>query len=81
VRERRKQDLTRACTCSWRAFRLLTKSGIEPKAIADAQKIVSIWNAREAWRDLLASWVGSFHVFSTLPLSFDLIALGVEVVE
>jgi hypothetical protein len=33
------------------------------------------------WRDLLASWAGSFHVFSTLPLSFDLIALGVEVVE
>ena len=33
------------------------------------------------WRDLLASWARSFHVFSTLPLSFDLIALGVEVVE
>jgi hypothetical protein len=33
------------------------------------------------WRDLLASRAGSFHVFSTLPLSFDLIALGVEVVE
>jgi hypothetical protein len=31
-----------------RAFPVLTKADIERKAIADAQKIVSIWNAREA---------------------------------
>jgi hypothetical protein len=53
----------------------------ERKAIADALKIISIWKHATGWRGLLASWAGSFHVFSTLPLSFDLIALGVEVVE
>jgi hypothetical protein len=53
----------------------------ERKAIADALKIIFYLERATGWRDLLASWAGSFHVFSTLPLSFDLIALGVEVVE